>query len=74
MDEWLFVFKLAIEKYGMSPDTVAILANMGHKLKAGTPWGSSYQGDGETVGVDLNSGLLLGASDPRAPDSCAVGF
>jgi gamma-glutamyltranspeptidase/glutathione hydrolase len=62
------------ERYGMSPDTSALLTRMGYTLKVGTPWGTPYQGDGETVGVDWEKGLLLGASDPRIPDSRSVGF
>jgi len=62
------------ERYGMSPDTIAKLTEMGYKLKEGTPWGAPYQGDGETVGVDWEKGLLLGASDPRNADGRAVGY
>ncbi len=62
------------ERYGMSPDTMAKLTEMGYKLKEGTPWGSPYQGDGETIGVDWEKGLLLGASDPRNADGKAIGF
>ena len=65
---------LFYERYGMSPDTMAILAKMGYTLKVGTPWGSPYQGDGETVGVDWEKGLLLGACDPRYPDARAIGY
>jgi len=62
------------ERYGMSPDSIAKLTEMGYKLKEGTPWGAPYQGDGETVGVDWEKGLLLGASDPRNADGRAVGY
>ena len=62
------------ERYGMSPDTEAILRDMGYTIKEGTPWGSPYQGDGETVGVDWDKGVFLGAADPRDPDSRAIGF
>jgi gamma-glutamyltranspeptidase / glutathione hydrolase len=62
------------ERYGMSPDTIAMLTEMGYQLKEGTPWGAPYQGDGETVGVDWEKGLLLGASDPRNADGRAVGY
>ena len=58
----------------MSPDTEAILRDMGYTIKEGTPWGSPYQGDGETVGVDWDKGVFLGAADPRDPDSRAIGF
>jgi len=62
------------ERYGMSPDSIARLTEMGYKLKEGTPWGAPYQGDGETVGGDWEKGLLLGASDPRNADGRAVGY
>jgi len=65
---------LFCEPYGMSPDTAAILTRMGYTLRTGTPSGSVYQGDGETVGVDWEKGLLLGACDPRFPDSRAAGY
>jgi gamma-glutamyltranspeptidase/glutathione hydrolase len=65
---------LFYERYGMSPDTVAILSKMGYTLKVGTPWGAPYQGDGETIGVDWDKGVLLGACDPRFPDARALGY
>ena len=65
---------LFYERYGLSPDTMAILTRMGYTLKMGTPWGAPYQGDGETIGVDWDKGLLLGASDPRNADGRAVGY
>lgn len=65
---------LFYERYGMSPDTIAILRKMGYTLKVGTPWGSPYQGDGETIAVDWDKGLLLGACDPRFPDARALGY
>jgi gamma-glutamyltranspeptidase/glutathione hydrolase len=65
---------LFYERYGMSPDTIEKLKAMGYTVKQGTPWGANYQGDGETVGVDWEKGLLLGASDPRNADGRAVGY
>ena len=62
------------ERYGMSPDSIARLTEMGYKLKEGTPWGAPYQGDGETLGVDWEKGLFLGATDPRVPDGRAIGY
>jgi gamma-glutamyltranspeptidase/glutathione hydrolase len=72
-NQWMpdFIF---FERYGMSPDTQARLTEMGYKLKVGTPWGSPYQGDAESIGVDWEKGLLLGASDPRNADGMAMGF
>ncbi|OAM87459.1 hypothetical protein AW736_23130 [Termitidicoccus mucosus] len=66
--------RLFHERYGLSPDTMAILKAKGHDLKEGTPYDTPYQGDGETIGVDRERGLLQGASDPRSPDSKAVGY
>jgi gamma-glutamyltranspeptidase/glutathione hydrolase len=72
-DQWM-PDVLFFERYGLSPDTRALLERMGHTLKEGTPWGAPYQGDGETVAVDWEKGLFLGASDPRVADSRAVGY
>ena len=72
-DQWM-PDVLFYERYGLSPDTLAILTRMGYTLKVGTPWGAPYQGEAETVGVDWEHGLLLGAADPRVPDSRAVGY
>src|ERR1700756_1112911 len=44
----------------ISPDTVAILRNKGHKIKMERSWG-----DGECIEIDPRSGERLGASDGR---------
>ena len=53
---------------GISPDTVKMLANMGHKIKIQDHWS-----DGECIAIDLKTGERLGASDGRN-NGKAVGF
>jgi gamma-glutamyltranspeptidase/glutathione hydrolase len=65
---------LSYERYGMSPDTAALLTAMGHTLAERRSYEGAYQGDGETIMIDPESGLRLGAADPRKPDSAAVGY
>ena len=57
------------ERFGLSPDTVKILAGMGHVLRAG-----GAQGVAEVIVVDPRDGTLQGASDRRAADGAAVGI
>jgi gamma-glutamyltranspeptidase / glutathione hydrolase len=52
----------------ISPDTVHLLANQGHKIKEEHFWG-----DAECIAVDPKSGERLGASDGRN-NGKAVGF
>jgi len=63
---------IEIEGTGISPDTVGILEQMGHKIKLGGDDGP-YWGDAECVAVDEKSGELLGASDGRDQGK-AVGY
>jgi gamma-glutamyltranspeptidase/glutathione hydrolase len=65
---------LSYERYGMSADTAAVLTAMGHTLAERRSYEGAYQGDGETILIDPESGLRLGAADPRKPDSAAVGY
>lgn len=51
---------LYFEEFGLSPDTVHKLENMGHKLKSRSPMCNA-----QIIVVDPDSGLRLGASDPR---------
>ena len=55
-------------------DTAAILKSLGHEFKERASYEGSYQGDGETIMVDLKTRLRLGAADPRKGDSKAVGY
>jgi gamma-glutamyltranspeptidase / glutathione hydrolase len=51
-----------------SPDTVRLLAQMGHKVESGigeSGTGEPYWSDGECIGIDLKTGERLGASDWR---------
>jgi gamma-glutamyltranspeptidase/glutathione hydrolase len=65
---------LTYERYGMSPDTAALLESRGHALKERQSYEGAYQGDGETVAVDPATGLRYGAADPRKGDAKAVGY
>jgi gamma-glutamyltranspeptidase/glutathione hydrolase len=65
---------LTYERYGISPDTAALLTAKGHTLKERVSYEGGYQGDAETVFVDPKTNLRHGAADPRKPDSRAVGY
>lgn len=65
---------ITTEQSCMSPDTIALLTAQGHTIKQHQSYEGAYQGDGETIAIDLGSGLRLGASDPRRPDARAVGY
>jgi gamma-glutamyltranspeptidase / glutathione hydrolase len=65
---------LAFERYGISPDTAAILTAEGYTLKERASYEGAYQGDGETIGIDPKTHLRLGAADPRKPDAKAIGY
>ena len=64
---------LTYERFGLSPDTAALLRAMGHTLSERDSYEGAYQGDAETVAVDPQSGRRLGAADPRRPDALAAG-
>jgi len=61
--------RIALEKYGISPDTLKILENMGHQLKTDR----EFWGDAECIAIDPKTGERLGASDGRN-NGKAVGF
>ena len=65
--EWL-PDRLEHERWGFSPDTLALLASRGHAL-AEVP----DQGIVEAIVYDAKQDLLEGASDRRARDGAAVG-
>ena len=54
------------ERYGLSPDTVALLKARGHSLKE-----ASVQGVAQGIVFDPASGLLEGGTDRRATDGGA---
>jgi gamma-glutamyltranspeptidase/glutathione hydrolase len=63
--------RLRMERFGFSPDTVKLLEAMGHTLDTRS---SRSQGRAMVIQIDPESGLLLGAADPRSGDSAAVGY
>ena len=65
---------LTYERWGLSADTVALLAAKGHTLKERVSYEGAYQGDAETIAIDPKTNVRLGAADPRKPDSRAVGY
>jgi gamma-glutamyltranspeptidase/glutathione hydrolase len=65
---------LSYERNGLSTDTANILKSLGHSFKERASYEGAYQGDGETIMVDPETHLRLGASDLRRGDSKAVGY
>jgi len=59
--------RIQYERYGFSPDTVALLKAKGHTLQAITA-----QGVAEAIAYDAKADLLEGGADHRAPDSAAI--
>ena len=60
---------ILLEKFGISPDTVRILEDMGHKIRDDR----EFWGDAECIAIDPRTGERLGASDGRN-NGKAVGF
>ncbi len=59
--DWVY-----LERVGFSPDTLKLLANMGHKFADKDPvWPSGYWGDAEVIEINPMTGERLGASDVR---------
>ena len=60
---------IRIEKWGVGADAIEKLETMGHEI-------SWYRTQGRAMGIiiDPESGLRIGASDPRSPDGGAVGY
>jgi len=59
--------RIQYERYGLSPDTLALLQAKGHTLQAVTA-----QGVAEAIVYDAKADLLEGGADHRAPDSAAI--
>ena len=59
---------------GLDPQTEATLTTMGHKIVAHSNFEGAYQGDGESIMIDLATGQRIGAADPRKPDARALGY
>jgi gamma-glutamyltranspeptidase/glutathione hydrolase len=59
---------LYVERGGFPPETLAALAERGHRLEEQRPWGAV-----ELIAIGPDGGLL-GVSDPRRPAGAAVGY
>jgi gamma-glutamyltranspeptidase/glutathione hydrolase len=59
---------LYVERGGFPPETLAALAERGHRVEEQRPWGAVAL---IAIGPD---GMLLGVSDPRRPAGAAVGY
>src|SRR5712691_7421476 len=70
--------ELVYEPYGLSGDTLHILRLRGHTLRirtdAGWTDGDGYMGDAAGVMIEENTGIRLGATDPRRSDGSALGY
>ena len=60
--------RISLEGEGFSPETIAALEALGHRVRIG-----GNQGSANSVGIDMDTGERLGAADPRSPDSGARG-
>lgn len=61
--------EIRVEDGGLSRDTVAALEAKGHEIAVGSVMGST-----QSIHVDAEKSLLLGASDPRRTGSATVGY
>ena len=61
--------RLVYERYGFSPDTVALLEARGHALET-----RRRQGSAQAIFYDIGADLLEGASDRRRTGSTALGY
>jgi gamma-glutamyltranspeptidase/glutathione hydrolase len=61
--------EIRVEDGGLSRDTVAALEAKGHTIAV-----KSVMGSTQSIHVDTDKGLLLGASDPRRTGSATVGY
>jgi len=61
--------RLVYERYGFSPDTVALLEARGHALET-----RRRQGSAQAIFYDIGADLLEGASDRRRAGSTALGY
>ncbi|MGU7768586.1 gamma-glutamyltransferase [Burkholderia sp. MR1-5-21] len=78
------------ETYGLSPDTLAIMRNMGYKMVEETPWGAAElilvglpgteaasrksSGNDSSVSGNVRVGFIYGYNDPRRPAGSALGY
>lgn len=61
---------IRIEKWGVSPDTIELLRQKGHSIDRY----DSTQGRAMAVMLDRESGVRMGAADPRGADAAAIGY
>ena len=61
--------RIRYERFGLSPDTLALLKAKGHELKEEV----DSQGVAEGIVYDAKENVLEGGSDRRAPDGAAIG-
>ena len=64
--------RILAERYGLSPDTIALLRARGHEVKEGEGE-QATQGVAEGVAYDATADVLEGGFDRRAPDGAAIG-
>jgi gamma-glutamyltranspeptidase/glutathione hydrolase len=78
------------EPFGLSPDTVRLLQDMGYRVTEQTPWGAAEliaigpptaearlpasSGNDSARGGGMRPSLLYGANDDRRPAGAAVGY
>ncbi|GAB3627033.1 gamma-glutamyltransferase [Pandoraea terrae] len=78
------------EAQGLSPDTLARLREMGHKMVEQTPWGAAEvvmfglpgteavsrqsSGNDSSVSGKVRAGFIYGSNDPRRPAGTAAGY
>jgi gamma-glutamyltranspeptidase/glutathione hydrolase len=60
--------RIAFEKHGLSPDTLALLKAKGHEVRE-----IPSQGVAQAIAYDAKADLLEGGSDRRRPDGGALG-
>jgi len=66
--------ELTYERFGASTDTLGLLTTKGHAVHERQSYEGSYQGDAESIAIDPQTNLRLGAADPRRSDARAAGY
>jgi len=64
--------RISIERYGASRETLARLRGMGHEVRVANS--SRSQGRAMGIYLDPQTGVRMGASDPRDADGAAIGY
>ena len=60
--------RIQYERFGLSPDTAALLRAKGHELRE-----TDTQGVAQAIVYDAKNKVLEGGCDRRAPDGAAIG-